>query len=438
MNPLPFSPAPSLLERAVALAGTPLYLYDESTIIDRCRRVRAMPNAFGLRVAYAMKANSNRAILQLITSQGLGIDASSMNEVRRARLAGVPPEQIMLTTQEVPEGEDRDELEQLMAAGLEYNVCSLRQLELLASSTRTEQRSISVRVNPGVGTGESRTRNTGDKYSSFGIHLEALPEVVRRAGEHRMPIVEVHTHIGSGGAPELWQSNIDRVLSIVEQFFPEATTVNLGGGFRVARMPDESSADITALGRYAEQRFAEFAARTGRRLRMAVEPGTYLVAQAGVIVSRVLDRKSSGPDGFDFLILDAGMETNTRPLLYGSRHPFLVVSRDGRVLSDEFGPTPKEAQPRVVVGRCCETGDCQTLDEQHQVVPRCMAEPAIGDLLVIGAAGAYCSSMSLTGYNSHRQAPEVLARSDGSLLLIRERQSLTQLVMNERSLPGAD
>ncbi len=435
MNPPPFSPSPALLERAVALAGTPVYLYDEATIIDRCRRVRAMPNAFGLRVAYAMKANSNRAILQLVTGQGLGIDASSLNEVRRARLAGVADQRIMLTTQEVPEGDDREELEQLMAAGLEYNVCSLRQLELLARSATTEQCAISIRVNPGVGTGESRTRNTGDKYSSFGIHLDALPEVVRRARAHRMPIVEVHTHIGSGGAPELWQSNIDRVLTIVEQFFPEATTVNLGGGFRVARMPDESSADITALGRYAERRFSEFSARTGRKLKMAVEPGTYLVANAGVIVSRVLDKKSSGPDGFDFLILDAGMETNTRPLLYGSRHPFSVVARDGRVLSDEFALPSQALLPQVVVGRCCETGDCQTLDEQHTVIPRRMAEPEIGDYVVIGGAGAYCSSMSLTGYNSHRQAPELLVRPDGSLVTIRERQSLAQLVMNERSLP---
>lgn len=428
-----------ILPASVALAvrqqfGTPTYVYDEATIIARCRQVQAMPNAFGLHVRYAMKANSTQALLQLIASLGMGIDASSLNEVRRAISAGISADRIMLTTQEVPLGEDRTALEGYLADGLTYNACSKRQLALLAEGTR-HTANISVRINPGVGTGESSTRNTGDKYCSFGIHLGEVPSVLQLARAHQLVINQVHTHIGSGGDPELWRGNIDRVLELTERYFPDATIINLGGGFKEARMPDEMAADIQELGRYVERRCQQFAARTGRQLQVAVEPGTYIVANAGHVVSTVVDKKSSGPDGFEFLILDGGMETNTRPLLYGSRHPFTVVSSEGALRSSEFDPAVSSEAERVVVGSCCETGDCQTLDESHQVTPRRMADPAVGDLVVIGGAGAYCSSMTLVGYNSHTQAPEVLLRCDGSLLLIRRRQTLSQLTANELALP---
>ena len=126
------------------------------------------------------------------------------------------------------------------------------------------------------------------------------------------------------------------------------------------------------------------------------------MANAGYLVTSVVDIKSSGPDGFQFVVLNAGMESNTRPLLYGSRHPLYVIDRQGEVLSSEFAANGS-ARPLslcVVVGRCCESGDSQTLDDQGHVLPRAIAVPEIGDMLVIGGAGAYCSSMSLGNYNS--------------------------------------
>ncbi|MGE5785052.1 MAG: hypothetical protein ACM3ZE_10690, partial [Myxococcales bacterium] len=264
--------------------GTPLYAYDERTIRAKCRAILGMPNAFGLHAGFAMKANSSRAVLQIITSEGFGIDASSLNEARRAARAGIAAERIMLTSQDVPLGEDRVELERLFAEGMMYNVCSLRQLELIAGCAKQLGRALSMRVSPGVGTGETATRNTGDKYSSFGIHLANLDSVLNYARNRGLVIGTVHTHIGSGGDPEVWRQNIDRVLGITERYFPDATVVNLGGGFKEARMPDELAADIQDLGRTAKARFEEFAARTGRKLKMAVEPGTYIVANSGHVV----------------------------------------------------------------------------------------------------------------------------------------------------------
>jgi len=392
-----------------------------------------MPHAYGLEVKFAMKANPSRGLLQVIARQGLGIDASSLNEAVRARLAGIPCSRIMLTTQDVPLGENRTELETMLREGMTYNICSQRQLQLVLPFLQQHVTKIAIRINPGVGTGESVTRNTGDKYSSFGIHLAELPCIQQLLSAARVRIEHVHAHIGSGGDPLVWRDNIDRMLWLTEQHFPDVRVVNLGGGFREARMPDEVAADIKDLGGYAKQRFEEFRNKTGRTLIVAVEPGTYICANAGYLVASVVDFKSSGPDGFQFIVLDAGMEANTRPLLYGSRHPFYVVGSGGELLSSEFSlnTATQRLESCVLVGRCCESGDSQTLDNHGHVVPRQLAVPQAGDFVVIGGAGAYCSSMSLGNYNSYLQLPEVLLRTGGKLSLLRRRQTFEQMLENE-------
>lgn len=425
-----------IIREAVQQVQTPFYLYDESVIISKCLEVLDMPNAFGLRVGYAMKANSNKAILQLVHQLGFYIDASSLNEARRAHLAGIPLQHIMLTTQEVPRGDDRRQLEDFMSKGLKYNVCSLLQLELIADFAAQRQIPLSIRVHPGVGTGESQTRNTGDHYSCFGVHLSDIEKALYFAAEKKLKFTSVHTHIGSGGDPMEWRDNIDRELGFVHKYFPDATTVNLGGGFKEARMPDETGSDIYDLGLYAKDRFEKFEKKNGRKLVMAVEPGTYLVANSGYLVCTVLDKKQTGPTGFEFLVLDGGMESNARPLLYGSRHPFYVVSRAGKLLSSEYNlqRLDPEEDLRVVVGRCCESGDSQSLDREGNIIPRVMANPEVGDYVIIGGTGAYCSAMSPHNYNSYIQSPELLLRHDGTLQIIRKPQTVEQMVMNELPL----
>ena len=422
--------------QAAARFGTPFYLYDEDSLIDRCKEVLAIPNAFGIEPRYAMKANSSKALLQVITSQGFGIDASSLNEAKRAISAGVAAGEIMLTTQEVPLGSVITELEDLMVRGMRYNACSLRQLSLIAGFAGAHSLPLSMRVHPGVGSGESTTRNTGDKYSCFGVHLSDIAEATALARREGLVIDTVHVHIGSGGDPEKWRENIDREIGFLERFFPQAVRISFGGGLKVARMPDETGADLQDLGRYARQKILAFENRTGRRLIMEVEPGTYLTANSGCTATTVIDKKQTGPEGFTFLVLDGGMEVNARPLLYGSRHPFYVVSHDGKLLSSEYGTGAKNfgRDYMVVVGRCCESGDSQSLDESGHIIPRLMAEPEVGDYVVIGGCGAYCAAMTPFNYNSHVQAPEVLLRTDGTLKLIRKTQTLDQITQNEVGL----
>ena len=415
--------------KAAERYGTPVYVYDEALILERCRECVEMPQAYGLIVRYAMKANSNRRLLKLITDAGLHLDASSLNEVIRANLAGVPYENIMLTTQEVYAGAERAKLEELLIGGLKYNACSLHQMQLIGDFAIANNIDIGIRIHPGIGSGESATRNTGDDYSCFGIHLADMADAHKYASAKGMKFRHVHVHIGSGADTKMWRQNIDLLLNIIEEHFPDAEAVCFGGGLKEARMPGEYAADVPLLGSYAKMQIEDFFTRTGRKLKMEIEPGTYIVANSGYAVTRLADKKKTARS--NFIITDGGMEVNSRPLLYGSKHPIYIIAGDGtRVISSEFADF-KHDYEAVVAGKCCESGDCQTLDMDGHAVPRAMVEPKIGDLVVIGGVGAYCSSMSPYNYNSHPQIPEVLFTVKGKLELIRKRQTLEQMLANE-------
>lgn len=417
------------IPKGVQIAGeTPFYFYDEEMIREQCRKVLSMPNAFGITVRYAMKANSNLSILKIIAECGLSFDASSLNEVKVGRAAGIPIDRILLTTQEVPEGKERESLEGYIREGLKYNVCSLRQLRLIAPFAKANAVPLSVRLHPGTGSGESATRNTGDKYSCFGVHSSDIDEFLQIKNNEGIAIERVHVHIGSGGDPAAWRDNIDKELDLLKRHFSEARIVNFGGGLKVARMPDEEAADIVALGNYAKEAISEYANETGRQLMMEIEPGNFIIANAGYAVTKVIDTKQTGEDGFHFLISDGGMEINARPLLYGARHPFYVVSPTGELLYREGGEGDGEF---VIVGRCCESGDSQTLNSDGTICPRIMKGAAVGDYLVTGGTGGYCAAMTPFNYNSHTQAPEVLFLKNGDCRLIRRPQTLEEMLAGE-------
>ena len=411
--------------------GTPLYVHDQEFIERSCEQLLKMPNPFGLHVRYAMKANSDRTVLRVVTGKGLDLDCSSLNEAARAFAAGIPYARMMLTTQEVPDGEERKELEEMLRSGLKYNVCSLTQFRLIADFARGNRIDLSIRVHPGAaGGGESQTRDTGSEYSCFGVHLNDVPKVKALADDLGLRFTQVHVHIGSGGDPEKWRANIDRELGFVRKFFPEATTVSFGGGLKVARMPGEKQADITSLGDYAVQRLKEFNEATGRALQMEIEPGTFVVANSGHIITRIIDKKLTNE--LNFLIVDGGMELLTRPLLYGSEHPVTIVRQDGTLLSSEYDGFPAAGtKPFGVVGRCCESGDSVRLDGDGNIVPVQIAEPEIGDYVVIGGTGAYSESMSPENYNSHRKPPAVMRTRGSNFVLIREKQTREQIIQNE-------
>jgi diaminopimelate decarboxylase len=199
------------------------------------------------------------------------------------------------------------------------------------------------------------------------------------------------------------------------------TVVNLGGGFKVGRMPDEPSTDLQDVGQHVRQELEAFREREGRALHLEIEPGTFLVARAGAIVATCVDVVDTGRDGYLFAKLDTGMPEVTRPSLYGAQHPIDILAT-GRSETDV-----------VFVGPCCESGDILTPapGDPEALAPRRVPRPGIGDLVVVGGAGAYCAGMATINYNSYPQAPEVMLEKDGALRPLRRRQRLEQIWENE-------
>jgi len=192
-------------------------------------------------------------------------------------------------------------------------------------------------------------------------------------------------------------------------------------------MTGEPSAHLKEIGLQVVESFKMFEQRTGRKLQLEIEPGTYLVANAGALVAAITDVVDTGGDGYRFIKADAGMTELLRPSLYGAQHPIVVV------------PSEDEARGTgdyLVSGHCCESGDLLTPapGNPEALQPRELCEPKIGDALVVDGAGAYCSSMASKHYNSFPEAAEVLLGKDGSMHLIRNRQRLTQIVENEMLL----
>jgi diaminopimelate decarboxylase len=316
-----------------------------------------------------------------------------------------------------------DGLEDLVRSGVRVTACSVAQVERLGRAFPGLE--IGLRINPGEGSGGNNRTNVAGKGASFGIWHEFLPDAVAAAGAHGLHVRWAHHHVGSGGDPAKWAKIAARTIHVVESL-PEVTTLNLGGGFKVARVEGEVQTDLHESARQVGALLTAFAERTGRRLRLEVEPGTFLTANAGAIVARVEDVVSTGAHGHTFVKIDAGMAEILRPSLYGSQHPLQFVA------ADESRPLGAP-RPVVVVGPCCESGDLLTPapGDPEALRERELALPSIGDLCVIGGAGAYCASMASRNYNSIPAAPEVMREPDGGLRLVRRRQTLDDVVREE-------
>ena len=200
--------------------GTPVFVYDRRTLKQRAAQALAFPNAFGLTVRYAMKALPTAAVLRIFSEMGLHIDASSGFEAERAMLAGTPPEHIQITAQELPEN-----LEALIANGVRFNACSLHQLKVYGRLFPGTE--VSVRINPGLGSGHSNRTNVGGPSASFGIWHEYTDEILALVSKHALRLFGMHTHIGSGTDPEIWMRCARLSLDIAERF-AEVRRLSLG------------------------------------------------------------------------------------------------------------------------------------------------------------------------------------------------------------------
>ncbi|MCD8483017.1 MAG: diaminopimelate decarboxylase [Verrucomicrobia bacterium] len=395
--------------------GTPVYVYSEAALRARAAEALAFPHSFGLTVRYAMKAAPSAFILRLFHNLGLHFDASSGYEVRRLLMLGIPGDRISLSTQELPE-----DFPELYKLGVSVNACSLHQLERFGKALPGGR--VGLRFNPGQGSGGTNRTNVGGVASSFGIWHEYAATAQEIVQKYQLQVFRIHTHIGSGSDPAVWLKVALLSLNMV-RLFPDVTVLNMGGGYKVARMPGEKSTDLQTVGAPVRDSIADFASETGRKLHFEIEPGTYLLATSAGVLSTIQDMADTGPQGYAFVKLDTGMTEILRPSLYGAQHPIEVFSSLPNTRTRDY----------IVVGHCCESGDILTPapGDPEMLAPRSLPEPAIGDLCWIGGAGAYCAAMPAKNYNSFPEAAEVVLLQSGATKLIRRRQSLQQIMQNE-------
>jgi len=397
--------------------GTPAFVYDQKTLEVQAQKALAFPNAFGLTARYAMKACPNAAVIRILNRAGLHIDASSGYEARRAMRVGVPANQIQITAQQLP-----DDLEELVNEGVLFNACSLHQLRSYGQLCRGKE--VSVRINPGLGSGHSNRTNVGGPSASFGIWHEHLDEVAEIARQYDLRIIGLHSHIGSGSDPQVWQTCARLTLDVAARL-PDVGRVSLGGGFKVGRMTGEKSTDLQEAGKPVVGEFERFANEHGRQLHLEIEPGTFFVANAGALIATVIDVVDTGAEGYHFLKIDSGMTEVLRPSLYGAQHPIVVIAADD---------SKRGTAEYLIAGHCCESGDVLTPapDNPEGLQTRQLTEAKIGDAVFIGGSGAYCAGMAAKNYNSFPEAPELVLSSDGTLHLTRQRQTLDQVLANEQ------
>lgn len=385
---MPYPPFRQIAEGHMEEGG--LFVYDEDMLARTAQNLLDIEQPASMTIRYAAKANPHPEIISLFDAMGLHFDASSAYEADRLLEYGIGGEKISLSSQVLrPDATLRDAV---LERGVLPVATSQDQIKMLGNLGCQE---IAIRVNPGVGHGHNNRTNVGGPSSSFGIWHEDLRAALEAAWDGKQIIHRLHTHIGSGAEPDVWRGVIRKSLDIVEQL-PDVSALDIGGGYKVARMPGETSTDMNEVcGVFAEE-LEQFANRTGRDIRLEIEPGTALVANAGTLLGRIEEVVKT--DRYNFLKLNVGMNAILRPSLYGAQHPI-------EVLNDA-----PEKQDYVIVGPCCETGDILTPapGDPEGILPRRLNKAEVGDFVAIGGAGAYCASMSANRYNDIPEATEIV------------------------------
>lgn len=377
------------LERIAREVGTPVYVYSSAVIRDRYARLDQMLAAVPHRVHYTLKANSNRAILRLLREQGAGADVVSGGELQRALRAGFSAEDIIFGGV----GKTDDELREAIDAGVllinAESVAEIRRIDAIARSAR-KRAPVGLRVNPELNLHAAHEYiKTGEKGHKFGIPYDEVLDAAKiAAGLRNVDVVGLDMHLGSQlSRIEPYRAGTERLIQLHKALVDAGVTtmrfLDIGGGLGV-RYDDETPPDL--------QRFAALVLplvqATG--LTLIMEPGRYIVGNAGALVGRVLYRKQSG--GKKYVITDTGMTELLRPSHYGAFH---------RIESIQPHRTEIVAD---VVGPVCETGDFLALD-------RAVADVPPGEHIIVFDVGAYGYVMA-SNYNARRRAAEVLVDGD--------------------------
>jgi len=407
---LPF--APELLRELAQRHGTPLWVYNAPTIRARIESLRAFDT-----IRFAQKANSNIHLLRMMRELGVAVDAVSLGEIARALAAGYAPGDVVFTADVF----DRATLDTVVGSAIPVNAGSIDMLGQLGE--RSPGHRVWLRINPGFGHGHSNKTNTGGEHSKHGIWHTDLPAALAAVRRHRLQLVGLHIHIGSGVDYAHLEQVCRAMVDLASSVDAPIEAISAGGGLSIPYRAGGARIDTAAYFASWDAARRELAAKLGRTIRLEIEPGRYLVAEAGALLAEVRAVKDQGRN--HFVLVDAGFGDLMRPAMYGSHHDLTVVS--------EAGPAGLP-RPTVVAGPLCESGDVFTQAEGGVVQTRDLPPARVGDLIAFHDAGAYGASMS-SNYNSRPLIPEVLV-DGGASRLIRRRQTIEELLALEG--PGID
>ena len=381
----------SRLLEAAQTFGTPLYAYDWATIQTQLERLRT---AFGeARVYYAMKANPSLGILKRLNALGVGFEAVSGGELERAVMAGATGDGIVLN------GPGKLEADYQRAKQVGAHLILDNKHEAKRAASHALGSGVLIRVNPGLRVSTHDHLATGNAESKFGVALRDVPEAVQNAEKAGLEVIGLQMHIGSSITdPHDYVDALKRMAALVAQICSRRV-FDMGGGFGL----DFDLAPLAKLGWDAAHAFGA--------TELWVEPGRWLVAESGVLLTTVLERKSTARD---FAVVDAGMTELIRPMLYGAEHPV-------ELLSSARG----EMQTVDIAGPACESGDVLARNVKLQ-------DPQPGDVLMVDVAGAYGSSMS-SSYLTRPRPAEVLFEND-QWVRLRRRETTRELLQTELDL----
>jgi diaminopimelate decarboxylase len=390
--------------------GTPCYVYSRATIERHFRAFEAACGELPHLICYAVKANSNLAVLNVLARLGAGFDIVSGGELERVLHAGGDPARVVFSGV----GKQAAEMHRALEVGIHcFNVESLPELERLEQvAAETGMRApVSLRVNPDVDAGTHPYISTGLKENKFGIDMEQSLALYRRAADSaHLEVLGVDCHIGSQLTRLLpFLDAVDRVLTLVEQLQAQGIRIrhlDLGGGLGV-RYRGETPPEPADYVRAIRDRLGE------RQLTLVLEPGRAIIANAGILLTRVEYLKRSPHK--NFAVVDAAMNDLLRPALYDAWQEIVPVRSD----------SDSEPARWDVVGPVCETGDFLGKDRTLRLQP--------DSLLAVRSAGAYGFSMS-SNYNSRPRAAEVMVDGDQAHL-VRARERLEDLWRGEQLLP---
>ncbi len=399
------SKRPANIEQLLQVAdqfGTPTYVYEEQTIRRQCQLLKQHLTGIQTKLLYAMKANSHPAILKIIQSEGIGIDAVSPAELYLAKRLGFSPSSILYTANNMTD----EEMHLVVKEGVLLNLGELSRIERFGQAYPGSK--VCVRLNPQIGSGHHSHVITAGKSTKFGIPVDEKDKILDVAARNNLKITGLHQHIGSGIPSMKVLGDAIEVLLETARYFPDLKILNLGGGFSIPYRPDEAPIDFENFHTTILSTLQSHAAtRDKADLTYWFEPGRFLVAESGTLLVTANTVKEANEKVYAGT--DSGMNQLVRPSVYGAYHEIFNLSN------------PDAArQPYEVVGNICESGDVFAKQRMVQDIRE-------GDFLAIMDAGAYGMSMASV-YNLRPLPAEVLVRADGTMENIGRRLSDQALI----------